>query len=304
MRSTLAAGLMAGIATSFIAVPGFAQDQQPATGEQPAVADTAAPKTYDAETVVATVNGQEITLGNVIVMRNALPPQYQNLPDGALLKGLVDQLVDQQLLAGEESASPETDPLPVKLAIDNERRSALASLAAQAAVAEAVTDDAVKAAYDKIVADFKPQSEWNAAHILVQTEEEAKKLKADIEGGADFAEVAKANSSDGSAASGGDLGWFGTGQMVPEFETAVQGLEKGEVSEPVQTQFGWHLVKLVDTRESAAPDLEEARPQIEGQLQQEALQAKLGELRAAATVEIPEDAVPPEAIRDGNLLTN
>lgn len=307
MRSILAAGLMASIATGFIVAPGFAQDQ-PAAGGQAAPAAPAAAAdgqaAYDADTVVATVNGTPITLGNVIVMVGSLPPQYQDLPDGALLKGLVDQMVDQQLLANAESASPDSDPLAVKLAVQNERRGALAGLAAQAAVANAASEDAVKAAYDKMVADFKSGTEWQASHILVESEDRAKALKAEIDGGADFAEVAKANSSDGSAASGGDLGWFGAGQMVPEFETAVKGLQKGQVSDPVKTQFGWHLVKLVDTRETKAPTLDEARPQIENQLRQAALQTKIAELRAAAKIDIPADAVPPAAIRNGKLLTN
>lgn len=304
MRSTLAASLMAGIA-AFIAVPGFAQDQAaPAADAKPAEQAAGAAKTYTADTVLATVNGTQITLGNVIAMVGALPPQYQDLPDGALLKGLLDQMVDQQLLANAESTSPDTDPLQVKLAVENQRRTVLASMAAQAAVANAVTPDAVKAAYDKMVADFKPATEWNAAHILVESEEKAKELKAKIDGGEDFAEVAKANSSDGSAASGGDLGWFGPGQMVPEFETAVKGLQKGQVSEPVKSQFGWHLVKLLDSRETTPPTLEQATPQIENQLRQSALEAKIAELRAAGKVEVSEDAVPPAAIRDGNLLTN
>lgn len=304
MRSILAASLMAGIATGVIAFPGFAQDQPAATAPAADAQGADATKTYDADTVLATVNGTPITLGNVIVMVGALPQQYQTLPDGALLKGLLDQMVDQQLLANAESASPDGDPLQVKLAVQNQRRTALASMAAQSSVADAVTDAAVQAAYEKIVADFKPAAEWNAAHILVQSEDKAKELKTEIDGGADFAEVAKANSSDGSAASGGDLGWFGAGQMVPEFETAVQGLQKGQVSDPVKTQFGWHLVKLIDTRETSAPTLAEARPQIENELRQAALEAKLAELRKAGNVEVNEDAVPPSAIRDGNLLTN
>ncbi|HVL22019.1 MAG TPA: peptidyl-prolyl cis-trans isomerase, partial [Amaricoccus sp.] len=88
------------------------------------------------------------------------------------------------------------------------------------------------------------------------------------------------------------------------FETAVQGLQKGQVSDPVKTQFGWHLVKLVDTRETKAPTLDEARPQIENQLRQEALETRIAELRKGGKVEVNEDAVPPAAIRDGKLLTN
>ncbi len=301
MRSLLAVGLMAGIATGISAsLPALAQDK-PA---DPAAAPDAAAPSYDAGTVVATVNGTAITLGNVLVMRNALPPQYQNLPDNVLLKGLVDQLVDQQLLADAESTSPDKDPLAVKLSVENERRGTLANLAAQAAVANAVSNDAVKAAYDKMVADFKPQTEWNAAHILVDSEDKAKALKSQIDGGADFAEVAKANSSDGSAASGGDLGWFGAGQMVPEFEAAVKDLQKGQVAGPIKTQFGWHLVKLIDVRETTPPTIDEARPDLENQLRQAALQARLEELRAAAKIDRPENVVPPAAIRNSTLLTN
>jgi peptidyl-prolyl cis-trans isomerase C len=298
MRNLLLAGLLAGTA---LASPGFAQDQNAGQAAGDSAETTPA---YDASTVLAAVNGTEITLGHVIAMRDRLPPQYQNLPDEVLLSGLLDQLVDQQLLAEAQSASPETDPLQVKLAIENERRAALAGLAANAAVADVVDDAEVQAAYDKLVAEFQPQPEFNASHILVDSEEKAKALKAEIDGGKDFAEVAKANSSDGSAAAGGELGWFGAGQMVPEFETAVAALEVGEVSEPVQSQFGWHLIKLTEKRETAPPSLEQARPEIENQLRQEALQAKLGELRAAATIEKPETGLPPAAIRESDLLTN
>ncbi len=289
MRSILAAGLVAGLA---LASPVLAQE----TG-----ADA---KGYDASTVLATVNGNSITLGHVIAMRDRLPPQYQNLPDDVLLNGLVDQLVDQQLLAEVQSPSPESDPLQVKLAVENERRGALAELAAEAAVQNAVDDTEVQAAYDKEVADFKPAPEFNASHILVDSEEKAKALKADIDGGKDFAEVATANSSDGSAANGGELGWFGMGQMVPEFETTVVGLEVGQVSEPVKSQFGWHVIKLNDKRETAPPPLDQARPEIENQLRQQALEAKLVELRAAAKIEKPETGTPPAAIRESDLLTN
>jgi peptidyl-prolyl cis-trans isomerase C len=298
MRNLLLAGLLAGTA---LASPGFAQDQNAGQAAGDSAETTPA---YDASTVLAAVNGTEITLGHVIAMRDRLPPQYQNLPDEVLLSGLLDQLVDQQLLAEAQSASPETDPLQVKLAIENERRAALAGLAANAAVADVVDDAEVQAAYDKLVAEFQPQPEFNASHILVDSEEKAKALKAEIDGGKDFAEVAKANSSDGSAAAGGELGWFGAGQMVPEFETVAFTLEPGAISEPVQSQFGWHLIKLTEKRETAPPSLEQARPEIENQLRQEALQAKLGELRAAATIEKPETGLPPAAIRESDLLTN
>jgi peptidyl-prolyl cis-trans isomerase C len=284
MRSLLTASLLAGFA---LASPAFAQD-----------------KPYDASTVVATVNGNAITLGHVLAMRDRLPPQYQNLPDDVLMNGLVDQLVDQELLALAQSSSPEADPLQVKLVVENERRGALAGLAANAAVAEAVNDAKVQAAYDAQVAAFTPAPEFNAAHILVDSEDKAKALKAEIDAGTDFAEVAKASSSDGSAANGGDLGWFGMGQMVPEFEAAVVELPVGAVSEPVKSQFGWHLIKLNEKRETTPPALDAARPDVENQLRQQALEARLAELRAAAEIEKPDTGMPPTAIRESDLLTN
>jgi peptidyl-prolyl cis-trans isomerase C len=284
MRSLLTAGLLAGFA---LASAAFAED-----------------KAYDATTVVATVNGTDITLGNLIAMRDRLPQQYQQLPDDVLMKGLIDQMVDQQLLADEISKSPETDPLSVRLSVQNERRGDLAGMAANEAVASAVDDAKVKAAYDKLVADFKPATEWNASHILVDSEDKAKALKAEIDGGKDFAVVAQANSSDGSAASGGSLGWFGAGQMVPEFETAVKGMKAGDVVGPIKTQFGWHIIKLNETRETQPPAIDAARPQIEEKLRQEALQAKLAELRAGAKIDQPETGIAPAAIRESDLLTN
>jgi peptidyl-prolyl cis-trans isomerase C len=300
MRSLFAAGFAAGVA---LASTAYAQDAGTPPAE-PKPAETAETKAYDAGTVLATVNGTEITLGHVIALREQLPPQYQSLPDETLFGGLLDQLVDQELLAEQQSASPESDPLTVKLQLENDRRGALAGIAAQAAVEGAVDDAAVQAVYDEEMKSFQPQPEFNASHILVDSEDKAKALKAEIDGGADFAEVAKANSSDGSAANGGSLGWFGSGQMVPEFDAAVKGMEVGGVAGPVQTQFGWHLIKLNEKRDSTPPPLEQVRADIENRLRQEALQAKLEALRAEATIERPETGLPPAAIRETDLLTN
>lgn len=293
MRSLLTAGLLAG---SVFVPQAWAADATP-----PAAAPAAA---YDAATVLATVNGTDITLGNVIMMRANLPQQYQSLPDDTLMKGIVQQLVDQTLLADQLSKSADTDPLSVKLQLQNDRRSALAGQVAQQAMAQPVDDAAVKAAYDKQVADFKPQPEYDASHILVKTEDEAKKLLAEITGGKDFAAVAKANSTDGSAAQGGELGWFSQGQMVPEFEAAVAKMKVGEVAGPIQTQFGWHLIKLNATRDSTPPPLDQVRPDIENELHQQALQAQLEQLRSGATIEIKEAVVPATAIHQDDLIQN
>ncbi len=300
MRSHLAAGLIAGLA---LATTVHAQDAAPeAPADAPQPAEAAA--SYDVDTVLATVNGTEITLGNLIALRDQLPPQYQDLPDDTLMTGLLDQLVDQAILADTVSTDPANDPLAVRVQLENDRRGALANLAAGAVVADAVTDEAVQAAYDTEIASFQPQPEFHAAHILVDSEDKATALKAEIDGGKAFADVAKENSTDGSAANGGDLGWFGLGQMVPEFEEAVKGMSAGEVAGPIQTQFGYHLILLEEARESAPPALDTVRPQIENQIRQTALEAKLTELRAAAEVERPDTGLPSAAIRESDLLTN
>ena len=295
MRNLLIVSLLASAA---LVPAAWAQD-----AAAPAPAATApATAPYDVNTVMATVNGVNITLGNVVAMRERLPEQYQQLPDETLMSGLVQQLADQLLLSDSLSANPADDPLAVKLQLENDRRAALSNIVAEKYMSAPVDDAAIQAAYDEQLKSFQPQTQYDASHILVKTEDEAKKLLDEIKGGADFAEIAKTNSTDGSAAQGGELGWFGKGQMVPEFETAVAGMKKGDVAGPVQSQFGWHLIKLNDTRESPAPTLEEVRPQLEQQIRQKGFQAELQKLRDASKIEITASAVPAAAIRDNDLL--
>jgi peptidyl-prolyl cis-trans isomerase C len=312
MRILITTGLLAGLAAAGLALAQEnAAEETPATAPEPGAAAAGTAETegeggagdYDASTVLATVNGTEITLGHVILMRDQLPPQYANLPDEVLFAGILDQLIDQTLLANTVSESPADDPLGVRLHLENERRGALAARVIEEREAVQTDDAAVRQAYDAAFAEFEPQPEFNASHILVETEEKARELKAEIEAGADFAEAAREHSTDpGSGAGGGELGWFGPGQMVPEFEQAVQGMEPGEIADPVETQFGWHLIKLNETRDSAPPALEQVRPQIEQQLRQEALAAELEELRAGASIERAENAVPPGAIRETDIV--
>ena len=163
----------------------------------PVAAETPAPSAPTADTVVATVNGSDITLGDMIALRGQLPAQYQSLPDDVLFKGILDQLIQQTMLAQSvEGKLSKRDAL----ALENSQRAFLASTVLSKVEKDAVNDASLKAAYDKKYADFDPGLEYHAAHILVKTEDEAKALKAQIDGGADFAELAKKNSKDGSAA--------------------------------------------------------------------------------------------------------
>lgn len=254
-----------------------------------------------ADTVVASVNGTDITLGHMIVLRQGLPEQYQTLPDETLFNGILEQLIQQVALAQSvEATLTKRD----QLGLDNERRGFLSGVALQAVIGAAVTDAALQAAYDARFASTEPKAEYNASHILVDSEDRAAALKAEIDGGADFAELAKANSSDGAAANGGSLGWFGLGMMVKPFEDAVVGMTAGEVAGPIQTQFGWHLVKLNETRVAEAPALDEVRDELAGEIEQAALAAHIESLTASATVTRAAEGIDPALLRDQTLLDN
>lgn len=255
----------------------------------------------DANTVVATVGETEITLGEMIVAKAQLPEQYQQFPEDVLFQGVLDQLIQQQLFADSLGDTPAR----VEYTLANERRALLAGEAINDINADVVTEEAVQAAYDAMFADAdaEAQTEWNASHLLVETEEEALAAQERVEGGEDFADVARDVSTGPSGPSGGELGWFGPGQMVGEFETAVTEMEPGDVSGPVQTQFGWHIVKLNDQRMTEQPTLDEVRPQLQQQVREEAVTVRLEELRAEADVTMPEDdAFDPSIISNLDLL--
>ncbi|WIV50750.1 peptidylprolyl isomerase [Marivivens sp. LCG002] len=250
-------------------------------------------------TVVATVDGKEILLGEMIISRAQLPQQYLQLPDDVLWEGVLDQLIQQQLLAN----ALEKVPARVELAMSNDRRGLLAAELIDALSAELITEEAIQAAYDAQFADVEPVLEYSAAHILLASEEEAAAAKLRADSGEDFAELARQLSTGPSGPSGGDLGWFSEGMMVQEFQTAVEALEAGQVSDPVQTQFGWHIIKLNETRNRPNPTLEEMRAEIAGKLQEELVTSKLAELTAAAEITRPEEgAFDPALLKNLDLL--
>jgi peptidyl-prolyl cis-trans isomerase C len=282
-----------------LSAPAWAQDTAAPATEAPAATseETAAAtpaRDVTAETVVATVDGKDITLGHMILIRQSLPQQYAQLPDNVLFQGILDQLIQQSALQGNYSGDT---PVRVRLAMENEERALLAAEEVGALLETAVTDEAIQKAYDATYANAEGETEFKAAHILVETEEEAKAVAEEVKGGADFAEVAKAKSTGPSGPNGGALGWFGKGMMVPEFETAVMALEPGAVSDPVQTQFGWHVIKLEETRVKEAPALDEVRGELKAKVEQEAVKAHIDALVEKANV----DKSGAEGIDPANL---
>lgn len=259
---------------------------------------------YDAGTVLATVNGSDITLGHVVALLDRLPQQYKDLPDDRLYTGILEQLVDQTIFAQSLSASPETDSYRMRLTVENERVALLANRVITDLSVADVSDADLQAAYDAKHADFEGEPQFNASHILVATEEEALALIETLNGGADFAELAKEKSTGPSGPNGGELGWFGLGQMVPPFEAAVTGMDVGAISAPVQTQFGFHVVKLNDNRISEAPTLDDERAELTQAINEERMEAALQAIRDKAVVTRSEVTIPPSAIREIELLAD
>lgn len=249
-----------------------------------------------AQTVIATVNGQEIKLGHMVLLRQSLPEQYSQLPNDVLFDGLLDQLIQQAALEGAYDGET---PDRVKLALENQTRTLLAAEEVGEILKTAVSEEAIEAAYNEAYSDAEPEPEYKAAHILVETEDEAKAIIEELAGGADFAELAKEKSTGPSGPTGGELGWFSKGMMVGPFEEAVKDMEPGAISDPVETQFGWHVIKLNETREKEAPSLESVRNELKAKVEQDVVKAHVDALVEDATV----DKTVAESI-DPALLSN
>ncbi|MBC6438518.1 MAG: peptidylprolyl isomerase [Rhodobacteraceae bacterium] len=253
----------------------------------------------DADTVLATVNGTEITLGHLIAMQALLPPEYRQLPDQVLFDGLLEQLVQQQVLADAAQAEM-TRQLTLRL--ENQARAFLAAALVQEVSSAPVSEEALQAEYDRLYASAEPVREWNASHILVETEEAVAALVADLAAGADFAGLARQHSTGPSGPNGGQLGWFAAGMMVPPFEEATFALEEGEVSAPVETQFGWHVILLHETRLRATPTLEEVRTELANGLRRAQVETVTEALTATAEIDRPEIGIDAGLIRSLELI--
>lgn len=252
-----------------------------------------------ADTVLATVNGNEITVGHLVAMRQMLPQEYQELPAEVLFDGMLEQLVQQQVIADVAAEDMST---AMELGLENERRAFLAAnFIDQVAMAE-ISEEDLQAEYEAQYGSADPATEYNASHILVETEEEAQAVIDELAEGADFAELAAERSVGPSGPNGGQLGWFTAGMMVPEFEEAVFALEPGEVSEPVETQFGWHVILLSDTRAQEPPALEEVRAELLEGLRRARVDARVEELMSEAEIERPELDIDPSVIANNDLI--
>ncbi|MFD1254694.1 Putative peptidyl-prolyl cis-trans isomerase Cbf2 precursor [Devosia equisanguinis] len=278
MRLVRTLSLAALLATTTLTAS-FAQDAAPAA---PAPAATVTP-----ETVVATVGGEAITEADLSFAAEDMAQDLAQMPPEQRRAFLLRVLIDMKVMSGAAKAAgmDQTALFAQRLKYLEERALRRAYFAD--AIAGAVTEEAVRAAYDAYVADFKPEDEIRASHILVESEDKAKELKAQLDGGADFATLARENSIDPGAANGGDLGFFGPGMMVKPFQDAAFALANpGDISEPVQSQFGWHIIKLEEKRQSSPQPFEQVASQLQQQVLMQTFTKKVDELMSGVTIDV------------------
>lgn len=245
----------------------------------------ASPATAQEAEVVATVNGEAITQRDVAIAVETLGPQLQRVPEQLRPAIIIDMLIDQKVLADAARSEGVEDNEIYKQRLAYFTDQALRDAYVETVLADSITDEEVKTRYDAEVAKLPAQEEARARHILVETEEAAKEVAEAAKGGADFAELAKEKSTGPSGPNGGDLGYFTADRMVPEFSAAAFALEVGGISDPIKTQFGWHVIKLEDKRQKPPPPLDEVSTQIKALVLRDRIQERSKALREAATIE-------------------
>ena len=248
------------------------------------------------DTVVAKVNGQPITQGDLSVAADDPALSLPGVDDAAKKNLLVDYMVDLKIGAQAADGARIADGPDFKRKLAYFRDKLLLDEYLDREAKRAVTPDAARALYDQTVKAMKPEEEVHARHILVDDEAEAKKIAARVKGGEDFAKVAADASKDpGSKTEGGDLGWFTKERMVAPFADAAFKMKPGGVSDPVKTQFGWHVIKVEETRVKPVPSFEEMREQVDQYLTRKAQQDLILQLREKAKIERTGAAETPAA---------
>ena len=268
------------LAFALTSLPLAATAQDSAAGEDPAV---------------ATVNGEPILRSEVLAAASNLPAQYQGQL-AALYPLLVQRLVDMKLLGLAAEAAGLAGDAEVERRLDRQRSAIMREVYVERMVEETATEAALKARYETFIEENPAEGEVSARHILLENEADAQKVIADLDAGGVFADLARERSKGPSSGQGGDLGFFTKADMVPEFSEAAFALEPGQYTkEPVQTQFGWHVILVEDRRSQEAPSFEEMENQLRSKLAEETVREAISALRADATIEMLDQAAPGAA---------
>jgi peptidyl-prolyl cis-trans isomerase C len=248
----------------------------------------------DGDPVVARANGVDIHQSDIAFAEEEIGGNMPNMAPEQKREYLINYLIDVIVLsqAAERQKLAERPEVKHRLAFDRNRL--LMESLLQDTGRAALSDTAEHQVYDEAIKQVKNEEEVHARHILVPTEDEAKAILADLKKGADFATVAKEKSKDPGAAEGGDLGYFTRDQMVPEFAEVAFKLDKGQLSDPVKTQFGWHIIKVEDKRVKPTPTFEQVKPQIENYIAHRAQAQMVESLRKTATIERLDKPAAPD----------
>jgi len=238
-----------------------------------------------ADPVLARVNGVEIHQSDLALAEEDVGSNIPAQTPEAKRDYLINYLADMILVSKAAEAKKIGDTNDFKQRIAFARNKVLMELLLQSEAKSAVTDQTMHKVYDEAAKQMGEEQEVHARHILVEKEDEAKAIAAELKKGADFAQLAKQKSKDPGAAEGGDLGYFTKDQMVPEFAEVAFNLDKGQISDPVKTQFGWHIIKVEDKRKRQLPEFDKVKDQIETFVQRKAQVELVTKLRSEAKIE-------------------
>src|SRR5271154_196030 len=278
-----------------------------ATGALAIVMFASLPLRADDNPVLAKVNGAEIRQSDVTLAEEELGPSLAQMDPATKKENVLAFLIDMKIVAkaAEDKKIEDRPDFKARLAFTRNRLLMDNLLAVEGKAA--TTDEAMKKVYDEAAKQIAGEQEVHARHILVETEDEAKAIEAELKKGTDFAELAKTKSKDPGAADGGDLGFFTKDQMVPEFSAVAFALEPGKISDPVKSQFGWHIIKVEEKRNRKAPDFDQVKSQIETYVTRKAQADYVAKLREGAKIErldqaantaAPDAAKPADTAKD------
>lgn len=246
----------------------------------------AAQQDADEDAPVANVNGEPVLRSDVLKAAESLPPQYQSQIE-QLFPLLVQRAIDLRLIGIAAAESGLADDEEVTQRLAEQKLDIMREVYLERQVDSRVTEERLQTRYKEFLTENPPQPEVSARHILVESEDEARNLIGELDGGADFAELAREHSTGPSSVQGGDLGYFTQEQMVPEFAEAAFGMDAGSHSkDPVKTQFGWHVIRVEDRRLQEAPSYEEIEDQMQEEVRRAVLAEAVAELREGAAIEI------------------
>ena len=264
----------------------------------------------DTNPVLAKVNGSEIRQSDMALAEEELGQSLDKMDPATKQENLLAFLIDMKIVskAAEDKKVEDNDEFKKRLAFARNRLLMDSLLATEGKAA--TTDEAMKKVYDDAAKQISGEQEVHARHILVETEDEAKAIEEELKKGADFAELAKKKSKDPGASDGGDLGFFTKDQMVPEFSAVAFALEPGKISDPVKSQFGWHIIKVEEKRDRKPPDFAQVKAQIETYVTRKAQADYVAKLRETAKIErldkpdvAATDAKPDPAKPADNTMT-